>query len=61
MIKKMIQDLVKWGWSQRAIAVSVGNHQPNINRILKGTQSGMNYDSCKALEKLWKQEKRKHG
>jgi len=61
MIQQMVRDLINWGWSQGALAKKIGSYQPSIFHIYHGNQDGLKYEAAKALEKLWKQEKRKHG
>lgn len=54
-IQQMLADLLKRGFSQRAIADQVGTTQPTIYRATKGAD--IRYETGKAIERMFYQEK----
>lgn len=51
-LKEMLAELERLGYSQRAIAESVGTTQPTIHRASKG--ASVRYETGKAIEALLK-------
>lgn len=49
-IQQMLADLIKLGFSQKAIAERVGTSQPTIHRASKG--AGISYEIGKAIESM---------
>jgi len=53
-IQEMLQQLIKLGFSQRAIADRVGTTQPTIYRATKG--AAVRYEVGKAIELLYEEQ-----